>query len=97
VSTVWNNSLEDAILKYFRICVVAYDVTLQRRIRELCAQAVAAQDPGQVQSLLSELRQALRQHVEQLQSMVIEYPFSAADVDNVASANGTRERHKKAG
>ena len=75
---------------------MAYDVTLQRRIRELCAQAVAAQDPEQVQSILCELRQALRQHVEQLQTMVIEYPFSPADVDNVASANGTRVKQKKA-
>ena len=75
---------------------MAYDVTLARRIRELCAQAVAVQDPEQIQSILSELRQALRQHVEQLQTMVIEYPFSPADVDDVASADGTRERHKKA-
>ena len=79
----------------FRICAVAYDVTLQRRIRELCAQAVNAQDPEQVQSILSELRQALRQHFEQLQTMVIGYPFSPADIEKVASANGTRERYKK--
>jgi hypothetical protein len=75
---------------------VAYDVTLPRRIRELCAQAIAAPDSEEFQPVLSELRQALRQHVEQIQNMVIEYPFSLADVDNVASANGTRERHKKA-
>jgi len=75
---------------------VAYDVTLQRQIRELCAQAVAEQDPEQVQCILSELRQALRQHVERLQTMVIEYPFSPADVDNVASAAGTRLKQKKA-
>ena len=75
---------------------MAYDVTLPRRIRELCAQAIAAPDSEEFQPVLSELRQALRQHVEQIQNMVIEYPFSPADVDNVASANGTRERHKKA-
>jgi hypothetical protein len=38
----------------------------------------------------------LRQHVEQLQTMVIEYPFSPADIDNVASANGRSVKHKKA-
>ena len=75
---------------------MAYDVTLARRIRELCAQAIAARDSEEFRPVLSELRQALRQHVEQLQTMVIEYPFSAADVDNVASANGTRVKQKKA-
>lgn len=75
---------------------MAYDVTLARRIRELCAQAIAARDSEEFRPVLSELRQALRQHVEQLQTMVIEYPFSPADIDNVASANGRSVKHKKA-
>lgn len=64
--------------------VVAYDVTLERRIRELCAQAVAARDTGEVQPVLAELREALRAHAEQLRSLVDEYPFLPVH-DNVVS------------
>jgi hypothetical protein len=55
---------------------VAFDITLEYRIRELCAQAVAAQDTDELQPVLAELRHALREHLEQLRSMVAEYPFS---------------------
>jgi hypothetical protein len=65
------------------VSVVAYDVTLERRIRELCAQAIAAQDTDQFQPILSELRKALRAHTEQLKSLVEEYPFLPVDVDKV--------------
>jgi len=79
---------------------VAYDVTLERRIRELCGQAVAARDTDDVQPILSELRQALREHVEQLKGMVAEYPFLPVDIDKVVPiANATqklgRTRKKK--
>jgi len=63
--------------------VLLYDVTLERRIRELCAQAVAARDTDDVQPILAELREALRKHVEQLKGMVAEYPFSPVDIDKV--------------
>jgi hypothetical protein len=63
--------------------VVAYDVTLERRIRELCAQAVAARETDDVQPILSELREALREHVEQLKGMVAEYPFLTVDINKV--------------
>jgi hypothetical protein len=60
-----------------------YDVTLERRIRELCAQAVAARNSEEAEPILSELRAALRQHVGQLKNMVAEYPFLPVDVDKV--------------
>ena len=55
---------------------MSYDVTLERRIRELCAQAVATKDAAQLQTILTELRDALRQHTEQLKDLVGEYPFA---------------------
>ena len=75
---------------------MAYDVTLQRRIRELCAQAIAAQDSEECQPILSELRQLLRQHMDQLQSMVIEYPFSPTDIAKLAPPDEILVKHKKA-
>jgi hypothetical protein len=71
---------------------VAFDVTLERRIRELCAQAVVAQDGDEVQSILSELRQALRQHVEQIQSIVAEYPFAPVDVEKILPPSNGSEK-----
>ena len=56
--------------------MMPYDVTLERRIRELCAQAVATKDAVQLQTILTELRDALRQHTEQLKDLVGDYPFS---------------------
>lgn len=56
---------------------MGYDVTLERRIRELCAQAVATPDAGQLEPILTELRLALRDHVEQIKNLVEDYPFSA--------------------
>jgi hypothetical protein len=77
--------------------VVSYDVTLERRIRELCAQAVAVRDTDEIYPVLSELQDALRQHTEQLKSMVAEYPFAPVDVDNVVpiSRSERRARIKK--
>ena len=81
--------------------VVAYDVTLERRIRELCAQAVAAREADDVQPILSELREALREHVEQLKGMVAEYPFSPVDIDKVVPLDAAQKvagnKRKKAG
>jgi hypothetical protein len=78
---------------------VPYDVTLERRIRELCVQAIGARDAEQVQLVLSELRDALRQHTEQLKTIVADYPFSPVDVEKILPpSNGTQksERKKKA-
>jgi len=62
----------------------------------LCAQAIAATDSEEFQPVLSELRQALRQHVEQIQNMGIEYPFSPAESQCCFQQNGTTARdHKK--
>jgi len=55
---------------------MVYDVTLERRIRELCAQAVATLDTAELEPILTELRVALRKHVEQIKSLVAEYPFA---------------------
>lgn len=69
-----------------------FDVTLERRIRELCAQAVTARETDEFQPILSELREALREHAKQLKSMVAEYPFSVVHVDKVVPiSDGTRK------
>jgi hypothetical protein len=57
-------------------CLVAFDVTLERRIRELCAQAVKSQDTDELQPILAELRHALREHLEQLRDIAVKHPFS---------------------
>jgi hypothetical protein len=49
------------------------DVILERRIRELCAQAVATRDTDRLQPILWELRDALHDHAERFKSMVAEY------------------------
>ena len=54
---------------------MAYDITLERRIRELCAQAVATPDAAELEPILAELRVALREHVAQIKSLVAEFPF----------------------
>jgi hypothetical protein len=60
---------------------VTWDVTLERRIRELCAQAVAAQDTRELQPILSELNDSLRKHAERLKNIVAQYPFSPVDTN----------------
>ncbi len=75
-----------------------FDVTLERRIRELCAQAVAARDTDEFQPILRELQDALRQHVGRIKSMVAEYPFSQVDPDQVVRfTDSGAKRDKKAG
>jgi hypothetical protein len=71
---------------------LTFDVTLERRIRELCAQAVAARDTDEFRPILSELREALREHAGRLKNMVAEYPFSAIDIDKVVPiSDGTQK------
>ena len=72
-------------------------MTLERRIRELCAQAVAARDSEEAEPILSELREALRQHVLQLKNMVAEYPFLPVDVDKVVPIADATEKLKGPG
>jgi hypothetical protein len=64
---------------------VTWDITLERRVRELCAQAVAAPDAHELQPILSELRDALREHAERLQGMIADYPFSPVDLKKPAA------------
>ena len=59
---------------------MAFDIMLETRIRELCAHAVTAHDSAELQPVLAELRHALREHLEQLKSMVAEYPFEIGNV-----------------
>ena len=77
---------------------MSFDVTLERRIRELCAQAVAARDTDEFQPVLRELQDALRQQVGRIKSMVAEYPFSQVDPGKVVPlTDGARKPDKKAG
>ena len=62
-----------------------FDVTLERRIRELCAQAVAARDVDELRPILSELNEVLRGHADRLKSLVAEYPFLAVKIDKPAA------------
>jgi hypothetical protein len=50
------------------------------RIRELCGQAVASQEPDEVRRILSELRDALHDHNDELKLIIAEYPFLLADL-----------------
>ena len=55
-------------------------VTLDRRIRELCAEAVATRDPNKLWPIMCELKDALRQHNDDLKLIIAEYPFLLADL-----------------
>ena len=59
---------------------MAHDVTLERRIRELCSQAVAAKDADTLRPIMGELRDALREHNKELQRILTEYPFLLDDI-----------------
>jgi hypothetical protein len=54
--------------------------TLDTRIRELGAQAVAAQDAEELRLIMNELRNALHEHNEDLKLILAEYPFLLADL-----------------
>lgn len=71
---------------------MTFDVTLERRIRELCAQAVAAGDTDEFQPILSELREALREHAGRLKSLVAEYPFSVVNIDKVVAISNRPQK-----
>jgi len=60
-------------------------VTLEKRIRELCALAVAAQDGDTLRAIMKELRDALREHNENLQRTLPEYPFLLDDISKPAA------------
>jgi hypothetical protein len=62
-------------------------VTLDRRIRELCAQAVASQNLDEVRPILSELRNALHEHNDELKLIIAEYPFLLADLAKPAEGS----------
>ena len=55
-------------------------VTLDRRIRELCAEAVATRDADKLWPIMCELKDALRQHNDDLKLIIAEYPFLLADL-----------------
>jgi hypothetical protein len=57
-----------------------HDMTLDTRIRELCAQAVAAKDADELRPIMRELRDALHEHSEDLKLILGEYPFLLADL-----------------
>jgi hypothetical protein len=55
-------------------------VTLDTRIRELCAQAVVTKDAEELRPIMFELWEALHEHSEDLKLIVGEYPFLLADL-----------------
>jgi len=55
-------------------------VTLDRRIRELCAEAIAMKDADALRPIMHELRDALHQHNDELKHIIAEYPFLLADL-----------------
>jgi len=60
-------------------------VTLERRIQELCHAALAADDAAALQPIMDELKSSLREHHEELQLMVAEYPFLLDDLGKPAA------------
>jgi hypothetical protein len=50
-------------------------VATDKRIRELCARAVAAKDPNELERAILELQIALHVHSEKLKLMVRKYPL----------------------
>jgi hypothetical protein len=65
-------------------------VTLETRIRELCAQALATQDADALRPIMDELRGALHEHNQELKRAVAEYPFLLDDLTKPA-AQQTRD------
>jgi hypothetical protein len=57
-------------------------MTLEDRIRELCAKAVAADDARELECILTELKLALREHTERLRDMLSHYPMLRTDLIN---------------
>ena len=80
VNKVWDDSPARVIIHD-----MGRVVTLDRRIRQLCDQAVAAKEPDVLQRVMKELRKALREHNEELELMVAEYPFLLDDLGKPAA------------
>jgi hypothetical protein len=59
--------------------------TLERRIQELCIEAVAAKDAEALQPIMDELKSSLQEHNEELKLMVAEYPFLLDDLSKPAA------------
>jgi|SRR5580692_499994 hypothetical protein len=68
--SVWKFRLHSNYV--YGVIVLPEDRLLEDRIRELCAQAIAAQDPESLRVVLAELRAALREHHLRLKSLVAE-------------------------
>jgi hypothetical protein len=49
-------------------------MTLSQNIRDLCSRATAAEEPEEVEKILTELRAALREHTIRLKMMLARYP-----------------------
>ena len=58
----------------------AMTLTLEDRIRELCSQAVQADDAQELNRILGELKLALHEHTERLRAMLSLYPILPADL-----------------
>jgi hypothetical protein len=63
-------------------------VTLGRRIHELCIQAINAKDANGLRPIISELRDALHEHNDDLRLILAEYPFLLADLAKLADDSG---------
>jgi hypothetical protein len=63
-------------------------VTLGRRIHELCIQAINAKDANDLRPIISELRDALHEHNDDLRLILAEYPFLLADLAKLADDSG---------
>jgi hypothetical protein len=60
-------------------------VTLERRIRQLSTQAVAAKEPDALRLIMNELKNLLHEQNEELKLMVAEYPFLLDDLSKPAA------------
>ena len=45
--------------------------TAEEKIRELVAKAIATSDPSELEALMGELREALKDHIHQTKAMVV--------------------------
>jgi len=61
------------------------DVTLERRIQELCAEAVTAENADALTPTMNELRNLLQEHNEELELMLVDYPFLLDDLGKRAA------------
>jgi hypothetical protein len=69
------------------------NMTLDQHIRELCAEAMAAEDPKDVERTLAELRAALKEHSAKVKMLLARYPVPADHL--VRSSTPLISSHKK--